>query len=238
MKERAPALIAILLLLGLVMGTWWAADYAQRAIPIDPPRRITHEPDSWARNFVMVRTDEAGVAINRLEGEQMHHFPDDNSYKVAVARAVGQQPGSPVTIGTSDIAIMDQEGARIIMKGNAHVHRVADAENEPLDVTSEQLTLLPDDNIVETSLPALVVHGKSTMNGKGMRYDNNTRQLRVFAATDVKISGAESNSGSGRDSAEQASPSEHKGSDQAPSSRQRTVLPNKSSGTPGPGTKE
>ncbi|MYN12974.1 LPS export ABC transporter periplasmic protein LptC [Pusillimonas sp. TS35] len=192
MKERAPALVAIALLLGLVLGTWWAADYAQRAVPMDPPRRITHEPDSWASNFVMVRTDPAGIANNRLEGERMLHFPDDGSYQVTAARAVGQKPGSPVTIGTSDTATMDQDGARIIMKGNARLHRVPDADNPPLDVTSEQLTLLPDENIIETSLPALVVHGKSTMHGKGMRYDNNTRQLRVFSATDVKISGTES----------------------------------------------
>lgn len=226
MKERAPALVAILLLLTLVLGTFWAADYAQRSIQIDPPRRITHEPDSWAQDFVLVRSDTAGIAINRLEGEQMHHFPDDNSYKVDVARAVGQQPGTPVTIGTSDVAIMDEDGSRIVMKGNAHVHRVPDAENPPMDVTSEQLTLLPDDNIVETKLPALVVHGKSTMNGKGMRYDNNTRQLQVYSSTDVKISGTESAKKEQGDSdagqADQAGP--------APaSSRQSTVLPHRPS---------
>lgn len=195
MKERAPALVAILLLMCLVVGTWWAADYAQRAIPIDPPRRITHEPDSWASNFVMVRTDAQGVAINRLEGDYMQHYPDDDSYEITTAKAIGQQPGAPITIGTSNTAIMDQDGARIIMKGDAHVHRMPDAENSALDVRSEQLTILPDQDLVFTDLPALVEHGKSTMNGKGMRYDNKTRQLQVFSATDVKISGEESRSG-------------------------------------------
>ncbi|NYT37578.1 LPS export ABC transporter periplasmic protein LptC [Allopusillimonas soli] len=204
MRERAPALIAVLLLITLVIGTWWAADYAQHAIPIDPPPRITHEPDSWATNFVMVRSDPAGVAINRLEGDRMHHYPDDDSYEIIQARAVGQQPGSPITVATADVAVMDQDGARIVMKGDAHVHRMPDDENPPLDVTSEKLTLLPDENVVETNLPALVVHGKSTMNGTGMRYDNDTRQLEVFSATDVKISGTESrtrNDTSGQSSA-------------------------------------
>src|SRR5690606_26285811 len=103
---------------------WWAADYAQRAIPIDPPARVTHAPDSWAQNFVMVRTDETGVAVNRLEGVRMQHYPDDDSYEITQAKAIGQQPDAPITIGTSDIAIMDQDGARILMKGNAHVHRL------------------------------------------------------------------------------------------------------------------
>jgi lipopolysaccharide export system protein LptC len=191
MKERAPALIAIVLLISLVIGTWWAADYAQRAIAIDPPRRITHEPDSWASDFVMVRSDPAGMAVNRLEGSRMRHFPDDDSYEVTTAKAIGQQPNSPITVGTSDTAIMDQSGARIVMQGNAHVHRLPSADDPALDVKSERLTILPDEDVVFTDMPALVVNGKSTMNGKGMRYDNKTRQLQVFSATDVKISGQE-----------------------------------------------
>ncbi len=192
MKERAPALIAIFLLLALVVGTWWATGYAQRAVAIDPPRRITHEPDSWASDFVMLRTDVAGVAINRLEGAYMRHFPDNDSYEITKAKAIGQQPGSPITIGISDTAVMDQNGERVVMTGNAHVHRQADEDRPPLDVTSDELTIMPDDNILFTDKPAHVVNGNSTMDGKGMRYDNNTRQLQVFSATDVKISGQDS----------------------------------------------
>jgi lipopolysaccharide export system protein LptC len=192
MKERVPAIIAIFLLTGLVFGTYWAADYAQRSIPVDPPRRITHEPDSWADQFVMIRTDPAGMPINRLEGVLMHHYPDDDSYEITTAKAIGQQPGSPITIGTSKTAIMDQNQTRVIMRGDAHLHRVADKDNAALDVKSEQLTLLPDEDIVFTDLPAVVVNGNSTMNGKGMRYDNKTRKLQVFSASDVKISGQDS----------------------------------------------
>ncbi|HEY9281483.1 MAG TPA: LPS export ABC transporter periplasmic protein LptC [Eoetvoesiella sp.] len=192
MKERIPAVIAVILLITLVLATYWAADYARRSIPVEPPRRITHEPDSWAEKFIMIRTDIHGMAINRMEGVTMQHYPDDDSYEVTTAKAIGQQPGSPITIGTSKTAIMDQDGSRVIMRGNAHLHRVADKDRAALDVKSEQLTLLPDEDIVFTDLPALVVNDNSTMNGTGMRYDNKTRTLQVFSASDVKISGQDS----------------------------------------------
>lgn len=189
MKDRLPSVVAVILLIGLVFGTWWAAEYAQRAVHIDPPRRVTHEPDHWAVNFTMLRGDEAGMPINRLEGDYMEHFPDDDSYEVTQARAIGRQPGSPLTVGTSDTAVMDQDGSRITMTGNAHVNRQPDEENRELDVKSDVLIILPDEDVIYTDHPALVVHGNSTMNGKGMRYDNETRQLQVYSATDVKISG-------------------------------------------------
>lgn len=189
MRERLPGLIAISLLLILVIGTWWAADYAQRAVPIEAPRRITHEPDAWARHFIMIRTDESGMAVNRLEGEYMQHYPDDDSYEVTQARATGQRPGSPITVATADLAVMDDDGSRITLKGNAHLHRVADAEREPLDIHSEVLVLFPDDDIAETDLAALIQQGQSTLNGTGMRYNNAKRTLQVFSATDAKLSG-------------------------------------------------
>jgi len=191
MKERFPSLIALSLLLLLVAGTWWAADYAQRAIPIDPPRRITHEKDSWARDFVMLRTDPGGNPINRLEGTYVEHFPDDDSYHVTEPRAVGQQIGNPVTIGVAKTAVMEAGGKRIIMNGDAHVKRLPDSKNDALDVRSQQLIIVPDDDVVYTDLPAQVHKGASRMNGTGMHYNNTTRQLRVSASTDVEIAGSE-----------------------------------------------
>lgn len=191
MKERFPALIALSLLIAIVIGTWWAADYAQRAIPIDPPRRLTHEMDSWARDFVMLRTDATGKPINRLEGQYAEHFPDDDSYHVTSPRAIGQQEANPITVATSDTAVMERGGERIVMNGNAHVHRQRDANNDALDVRSKQLIILPDEDVVYTDLPAVVLKGNSRMSGTGMRYNNTTRQLEVSAATDVEIAGSD-----------------------------------------------
>src|SRR3546814_20173369 len=86
---------------------------------------------------------------------------------------------------------MNHDGSRVIMRGDAHVRRPGDENHSPLDVRSQELTLLPDKDVVFTDLPALVVNGDSTMQGTGMRYDNKTSVLQVFSARDVKLSGKE-----------------------------------------------
>ncbi|MGB3275599.1 MAG: LPS export ABC transporter periplasmic protein LptC [Castellaniella sp.] len=189
MKERLPSLVAVLLLGLLVLGTWWASDYALRSIEIDPPRRVTHERDSWSDQFTMVRTDADGRAVNRLEGTSMEHFPDTRAYEITAPRAVGHQPNAPITEGTADHGTLDEHGDRIVLDGNAHLKRLPDAEHKLLDVRSSQLIIEPDLDVVHTDRPALVINGNSTLRGKGMRYDNRTRQLTVTASSDVKISG-------------------------------------------------
>ena len=88
MRERFAIIFSLLIMVTLVIGTWWAADYSQRAVDIDPPARKTHEPDSWTKNFILLRTDAKGLVINRLEGDRLDHVPDDPR-EIVHQRAVG-----------------------------------------------------------------------------------------------------------------------------------------------------
>jgi|SRR5690625_145452 len=189
MRDKIPSLTTVLLLVVLVLGTWWSAHYTMSTIEIDPPRKLTDDPDAWAHDFIMLRTNPSGHAVNRLEGDYMEHYPVDDSYFVQQATAISITPEKPITVGRSKEAIMDEDGARITMIGDAHVHRVPTAERKALDIYSEVLVLRPDDDTVHTDEPAHVVDGRSTMDGIGMHYSNDTRELRVFSASNVKLSG-------------------------------------------------
>ena len=171
MKERASIVVSIFILTLLVMGTWWAADYSQRAVQIDPPSRLTHERDTWAKKIVLVRTNDKGIVIHRLEGDLMEHFPDDKSYELQA----------------SNVAFIYDEGDRIIMRGGAVLLRLGDTERQPLNFRSEEITLLVDKDLAYTDLPAVATSGRSKMSGVGMRFNNATQQLDVLQSTDVDI---------------------------------------------------
>jgi lipopolysaccharide export system protein LptC len=187
MKERFAITVSLVILTLLVMGSWWAADYSQRAVEIDPPVRLTHERDHWATQIVLVRTDEKGLVIHRLEGDLMEHFPDDKSYDVIRPRAFGLKADSPLTIATSRTATVFDEGDRIVMKGDVVLLRLADAERQPLNFRTDEVTLLIKKDLAYTDLPAIATSGRSRMSGTGMRYNNATQQLDVFKSSDVEI---------------------------------------------------
>lgn len=187
MKERFAIIFSLLIMITLVLGTWWAADYSQRAVDIDPPSRKTHEPDSWTKNFTLLRTDQQGIVINRLEGDLLEHFPDDDSYDVEMPRAFGLRPDTPLTLGTSRKATVYDNGDRIVMRGDAVLLRLADATRAPLNFLSDEIIMLIDKDISYTDLPATAISGRSRMSGVGMRYNNATQELDVFKSTDVEI---------------------------------------------------
>ena len=187
MKERFAIIVSLVILTSLVMGTWWAADYSQRAVEIDPPVRLTHERDHWATQIVLLRTDENGLVIHRLEGDLMEHFPDDQSYDVVRPRAFGLKADNPLTIATARSATVFEEGDRIVMKGDAVLLRLGDAKRQPLNFRTDEVTMLIKKDLAYTDLPAIATSGRSRMSGTGMRYNNATQQLDVFKSTDVEI---------------------------------------------------
>jgi lipopolysaccharide export system protein LptC len=187
MKERFAIIVSLVILTSLVMGTWWAADYSQRAVEIDPPVRLTHERDHWATQIVLLRTDENGLVIHRLEGDLMEHFPDDQSYDVVRPRAFGLKADNPLTIATARTATVFEEGDRIVMKGDAVLLRLGDAKRQPLNFRTDEVTMLIKKDLAYTDLPAIATSGRSRMSGTGMRYNNATQQLDVFKSTDVEI---------------------------------------------------
>ncbi|VCU71776.1 Lipopolysaccharide-assembly, LptC-related [Pigmentiphaga humi] len=187
MKDKVASGVSIALLAALVAGTWWAADYAKRAVLEDPPRRMTHEIDSYVEQFVMVRSDEAGVPITRMEGDRLEHYPDDDSSEVDQFRAVSQRPERPTMTARSIHARMDEDGARVVMRGDVQLRRLPSPGRAELDIRSEQITLMPDEDVAFTDLPATVVNGTSRIEGRGMRYDNVSRELQVHNQTRVQI---------------------------------------------------
>ena len=187
MKERFAIIVSLVILTSLVMGTWWATDYSQRAVDIDPPVRFTHERDNWAKKVVLVRTNEQGQAIYRLEGDLMEHFPDDKSYDVIRPRAFALKADNPLTVATSRTATVYDEGDRIVMKGDAVLLRLGDATRQPLNFRSDEVTMLISKDLAYTDLPAVATVGRSRMSGTGMRYNNASQQLDVFKSADVEV---------------------------------------------------
>lgn len=196
MKERFALIISVGILFILVASTWWAADYAQRAVDIDPPSRLTHEPDNWAKTLVLLRTNQQGQVFQRLEGDLMEHFPDDDSYEILKPRAFVLRPQNPLIIATSRTATIYENGDRIVMHGDAVVLRMGDEERQPLNFRSDELTMLVKQDITYTDLPATAVSGRSRMSGVGMRYNNASQTLDVQKSTDVDIAAKDSRNNS------------------------------------------
>jgi lipopolysaccharide export system protein LptC len=65
--------------------------------------------------------------------------------------------------------------------GHVEMHRAADAQNEPIDVVTRDLTTYPKKKTMETAAAATITQPGSILRGTGMRGDLNDKTLELLS---------------------------------------------------------
>lgn len=180
-KRTAHRWRLIILLLGgafLALGSFWLTQVLH-----DPEAgggaAKSSEPDYIVENFSYVRMSPLGQPRYIISGTRMAHRPDLDASDIEKPVMVSLTTERPHTTITANKAHVLHVQNQIDMIGNVIVQRPASPKAQALRVRSEELTALPDDDIVKTDLPVEILLGAASLNGVGMVANNAKQTLHV-----------------------------------------------------------
>lgn len=160
-------------------GSFWLLQLMQ-ASDIDaqlggPP----DEPDYIVENFSFVRMTENGQPSYLLSGKRLAHIPNGDVSHVDDPVLRGVEPGRPPMTVVAKKAQIHHEEHRVELMGDVDVQRPKTAASEALQVRTQALTVLPDEEILKTDQPIEVQLGASNLRTTGMVANNATMQLHL-----------------------------------------------------------
>lgn len=161
------------------LGSFWLVQLVNQAGQAAQEDQHRNEPDYIVDRFSFVRMNKQGKPGYIISGDRLTHRPIDDSSdidKPVVHSLAGDQP--PMNIH-ADTAHVDQDNSRVKLKGNVDVVRPATPTSQALRMTTEALTVLPNDETMNTDLPVALRVGSSTASGVGMQANNATRQVKL-----------------------------------------------------------
>ncbi|TAK91500.1 MAG: LPS export ABC transporter periplasmic protein LptC [Burkholderiaceae bacterium] len=116
LRERIIAVVALLLLAMLALGSYWLAQRARLGQPERVAAPAKHEPDYFAEQFLLHRLNTQGQIDYRLQAAHMVHYPDDNtselSPKVFIERSATPRQAALQVV--TDRAILDHDAELIL----------------------------------------------------------------------------------------------------------------------------
>jgi lipopolysaccharide export system protein LptC len=177
--ETVSAYLPLLLMALLALATWWLVDNT----PLPPAERAAaaprHEPDYSMRSFILQRYDAAGRLVAQVEGEQLRHYPDDDTLEIDTVhlRAIGDD-GS-VTVATARRGLARGDGSEVELLGGARVESVG-GNRAPVQFEGERLRALIDAERVLSPLPVRAIIGGNEIRAAGLDYDRKTQQARLL----------------------------------------------------------
>lgn len=176
MRDRLTAIIAIVLLLLLIIASYWyslKSTYGGlRYIPSES------SPDFIATNITLMNFDQQGTAKSRLQAADMKHFSNDSVFFVD-PRLATVSPNEPVIRAQANQGQSIDGGATFQFEGDVQIIREADKQRMAARLQSSAVEILTDKNIFQTDHHVTITHGQDRIEGDGMIYNNLDQTLLI-----------------------------------------------------------
>jgi lipopolysaccharide export system protein LptC len=180
MLARSNLFFPLVLAIFMAVITFWInLTVEQQGPKIDGSNR--HDPDYTMNNFVTTQTDIMGKLRYVLAATEMVHYPDDDSTVLQRPRYTQYTTNKPYTQIESLRGYVSSNGEEIELVDNVKVVRQAFEGKGEMQVLTEKLVILPNQELATTNSTVLIKQApKTVIRAKGMIYDKKNQTVKLF----------------------------------------------------------
>ena len=172
MRQRlGSAIFPLSLLLALSLLTFWLR-FATELPPERHDGKNRHDPDYIVTDATLRKLDQTGNLKFTLRAEEIRHYPDDDSTDLHEPTAIYLHPTKPPLNMRATRGHVNRDGKQVDLYENVHIQRAAYEKTAAMTGSTDQLTILPDDEIAFTKSPVSITQGRSWAKGVGLKVDN------------------------------------------------------------------
>jgi len=165
--------------LGLMLALALLTFYLERTVREDdtPPALRRHDPDYVVSNFTTTTYNRDGAVETVMSAATMVHYPDDDTTELIAPRLVHAKPQQARFSVRAERGQLSRDGDEIFLYDDVLLVRDATSERPEARMTTEFLHVLRDRSLARTDRHVKIVEGTRLLSGRGMEYDNASREL-------------------------------------------------------------
>ena len=165
--------------LGLMLALALLTFYLERTVREDesPATARRHDPDYYVINFTTTTYNSEGAAETMMSAARMVHYPDDDTTELFAPHVVQSKPNEPRYSVRAERGQLSRDGDEVFLYGDVLLVREASEHGPEARMTTEFLHLLRDRSLVRTDKEVKIVEGSRSLQGRGMEYNNVSREL-------------------------------------------------------------
>jgi lipopolysaccharide export system protein LptC len=178
--------------LGLMLALALLTFYLERTVREDesPPALRRHDPDYLVSNFTTTTYNRDGAVETVMSAARMVHYPDDDTTELVAPRVVQAKPHQPRFSVRAERGQLSRDGDEIFLYGDVLLVRDATVDRPEARMTSEFLHVLRDRSLVRTDRDVKIVEGSRSLTGRGMEYNNESRELLLRSDVQARFNPA------------------------------------------------
>jgi lipopolysaccharide export system protein LptC len=185
MLARSTIFFPLVLAIALAIITFWInLTVEQQGPKIDGSNR--HDPDYTMNNLVNTQTDVTGKLRYVLAAAEMVHYPDDDSTVLQRPRFTQYTTNKPYTQIEGLRGYVSSNGEEVELVDNVKVVRQAFENKGEMQILTEKLIILPNQDLVKTDSPVVIKQApKTVITATGMIYDKKNQTVKLLKKVKV-----------------------------------------------------
>jgi lipopolysaccharide export system protein LptC len=182
--------LPILLMAGLAILTFWLVRQSVPVAAERPDAPIGHSPDYEMRAFSIQQHGAAGAAPSVIEGDQVRHFPDTDTFEMEGVRLRWLDEQGRSTLITARHATMDPARDEVVLREQARLLRPAQpGVDQGLELWGDHLVFDTKAQTLRSDQRVTVRYGPHEFEGGGLRYDHLAGVLDLRGGVHGQIAG-------------------------------------------------
>jgi lipopolysaccharide export system protein LptC len=177
--------LSLVMLTGVffALGSFWLLEVMRSQEEGTQVAALSSEPDYIVDNFSFVRMSETGQPRYVVSGSRLTHRPVDDMSDIEQPVVQSMATEHPRMNMRANHARVLHELDQVELSGNVDVRRPAGPNTKPMQLRTEALTVLPDDEIMKTDRAVEMSFGAATVHGVGMMANNATQQIDLLSSS-------------------------------------------------------
>ena len=185
--HRWPLLVTITLGIFFALGSFWLLQIMQRGDGKIDAADAGNEPDYIVEKFSFVRMTPEGKPRYLFYGAKLTHRPLGDISDVERPMLQSMTPGQmPMTVKANTARLRHAEN-QVDLVGKVDVFRPASLDTRQLHMTTEALTVFPDEERMQSNARVDMALGAATISGVGMKANNATRQVQFASRGQIVV---------------------------------------------------
>ena len=185
--HRWPLLVTITLGFFFALGSFWLLQIMQRGDGKIDAADAGNEPDYIVEKFSFVRMTPEGKPRYLFYGAKLTHRPLGDISDVERPMLQSMTPGQmPMTVKANTARLRHAEN-QVDLVGKVDVFRPASLDTRQLHMTTEALTVFPDEERMQSNARVDMALGAATISGVGMKANNATRQVQFASRGQIVV---------------------------------------------------
>jgi lipopolysaccharide export system protein LptC len=162
----------------LAAMTFWLGKVADTQLPGNHGG-FSHDPDYVVENFAALAFNEQGGVRYRLLAKKMVHYMDDDSSELLEPRFERENGDAARLSVSSKRGLVTAEGENVYFLGDVRVNREATPGRAAMELATEYVRLMPDDDILRTDKAITLRQGSTVIEAAGLFVDNQQRYVQL-----------------------------------------------------------